>query len=269
MTAIRIVTVNTGKGDGPYRARLGLLVEQLQELRPDIVALQEAFRADGHGVDTTSELARALQMSMFYSPARGKEREFEGQPTWSDSGLALLSRRPWLTARTIVLPCDPRDGERIAQVGVTAVNGSPITVANLHLTHLRDCDELRALQLNLVLADSLLCEAPGPALVCGDFNTTFDGPVLGPLLAGSGPCDLRDTWLLGDGDTIRGTLPGYRAGDRCVDYILSLVRANAEHPRFTNSALALTRSSADGTLPSDHYAVTTCLHIQPEPRSEL
>ena len=41
-TGLRIVTINTGKCDGSYRARLRWLASELSRLVPDIIALQEA-----------------------------------------------------------------------------------------------------------------------------------------------------------------------------------------------------------------------------------
>lgn len=266
MDGIRIVTINTWKGDGPYHRRMHLLARQLAELAPDIVACQEAFVSEEAGADTPRLLAEELGMNLFFSPAREKVRVFEGREVRSVSGMALLSRRPWQTRESIPVPSDRRDGERVAQVGAMELAGVLLTIANLHLTHLADADELRRRQLATVLHHSSVAGGVGPILVCGDFNTTFDGPVIGPLLADSSCVNIRDAWAAGGGTGPRGTLVGRAAPGPCIDYILSMALDGRRHPRFTSSRLALDMpAEPGGILPSDHFAVTTILHPdQPE-----
>lgn len=266
MHGIRIVTINTGKGDGPYGRRLQLLANQLAEIAPDIVACQEAFVAEEAHADTPGMLAKALGMHLFFTPAREKLRRVEGREVHSISGLAMLSRLAWQSQGSIALPSDERDGERVAQVGQVGINGLAVTIANLHLTHLAHADELRARQLAAVLNHPTLATADAPSLVCGDFNTAFDGPVLGPLLESQPPARVRDTWELGGGGGPRGTLVSRGPSVPCIDYILSLATAGHGHPPFASSGLALHQPGvAGGIFPSDHFAVTTVLHLdQPE-----
>lgn len=261
MDAVRVVTINTDKGDGPYHARMRLIAAQLGELAPDIVACQEAFVSQEASASTPSLLAEALGMHLFFSPAREKTREFDGREVRSFSGMALLSRVAWQARETIPLPADSRDGERVAQLGRVELAGVQLTIANIHLTHLRDEDDLRARQLATALQHSGVANAAGPVLVCGDFNTAFDGPVLGPLLQSGSCVDIRDAWDDGGGTGPRGTLVHRGRGGPCIDYILSIARPGHGHPRFESSALALdTPKVPGGMFPSDHFAVTTVLH---------
>lgn len=263
MTSCRIVTINTGKCDGAYYRRMRVLIEQLAAIEPDVIALQESFRSDDVCGDTAGVLASALRMHAFYTPARRKERKFGEVMAMSESGMALLSRVPWSRTESVVLPMDPRDGERIAQVARLDLDGALVTFANLHLTHLREADDLRARQLGALLAHPLIESAQGPVIALGDFNTAADGPVLSPLIGGDTRFSVRDTWNLGGGSGERGTLVNPAAQGRCVDYILSIARDEAAHPRFSSSKMVLQEPDCDGNYPSDHFGVATTLELSP------
>jgi endonuclease/exonuclease/phosphatase family metal-dependent hydrolase len=262
-TAIRVVTINTGKCDGPYRARLRWLISELARLEPDIIALQEAFIADDGSAHTPRELAARLGMQVAVARARLKERICEGRPLTGWSGLALLGRRPWTRQDVLRLPADERDGERIALFGVTSSGGHELTIANTHLTHLRDADALRRTQLEAVLHHPLLRRTDGVRLLCGDLNTMPDGPVLSPYLAGTAQPRLLDTYLLGGGTEPRGTLtPRPNTPDPthnpCIDFILMPADGPDAAPSFRDSRVVLNRPRpATGIYPSDHYSVIT------------
>jgi endonuclease/exonuclease/phosphatase family metal-dependent hydrolase len=175
--------------------------------------------------------------------------------------MALLSRRPWSKVETVQLPEDPRDGDRVAQIGVLPWNGTMVIVANVHLTYLPDADALRRLQLDAVLSQFLLQRPSGVAVICGDFNTRPDGPVLAPLLAGSEGPDLRDAFVAGGGDPGASTLPSRKP--QRIDQILSLASAPEQHPVFSDSALVLNRRQpGTNVLPSEHFGVLTTIWIQ-------
>lgn len=110
---LRVVTINTGKGDGLYHRRIPWLVEQLAELSPAIIACQEVFVAAAAGAHTGQALAEGLAMHLAYSPARRKRRRLGERDVDSESGMALLSRKPWTAFETVTLPCDPRDRKSV------------------------------------------------------------------------------------------------------------------------------------------------------------
>jgi endonuclease/exonuclease/phosphatase family metal-dependent hydrolase len=202
-------------------------------------------------------------MHVAVARARFKERICEGRPLAGWSGLALLGRRPWTQQDVLHLPADERDGERIALFGVTSYSGHEITIANTHLTHLRDADALRRTQLEWVLRHPLLRRTDGVGLLCGDFNTTLDGSVLSPYLAGTEQPHLLDAYILGGGAEPRGTLtPRSNAPDPahslCIDFILTPADRPDTAPSFRDSRIVLNRPRPDtGIYPSDHYGVIT------------
>jgi endonuclease/exonuclease/phosphatase family metal-dependent hydrolase len=259
--ALRIITVNTAKCDGPA-ARIDWLAQEACELRPDILACQEVFREDGGPLDTFATLQNVLEMDAAWAPARYKPRLSEGRTATGWSGMALYSLQPWTYVDTLELPSDPLDGDRVAQVGLLELERFSVVVANVHLSHLRDAEDLRRVQLETVLQHPLLQMKQAMRIVCGDFNATPDSRLLQDVLHGTQYGDLRDAYLLGGGASDRWTLPardGESAG-RCVDYILSLASSADTHPMFTSSAVTFKRRHASlDVLPSDHFGMAVTL----------
>jgi endonuclease/exonuclease/phosphatase family metal-dependent hydrolase len=111
---MRLVTINTGKCDGPYDRRLELLGAGLSALKPDVVALQEAFVAADGSADTAGYLANHLGLHLSVVRARSKPRTIQGRTVVSDSNVALLSRERVLESEAWPLPSHPDDGQRVA-----------------------------------------------------------------------------------------------------------------------------------------------------------
>lgn len=260
---LRILTINTAKCDGPYRARIARLAGEISRLQVDVIACQEAFRDESGAHDTAAVLSSALGYDCHWAPARYKRRVCEGVEVAGWSGMALLSRRPFAYTDVMALPEDERDGERVAQIGLLEVGDTRIVIANVHLTHLPDAPDLRLAQLRDVLGHPLLRMQRVLRLVCGDFNMTLDTETLQAAAGGIGASSLQDAVLLGGqrADTARPTLPprGGRPGRR-IDYILSLADEATGHPIFTSPAVVLDQPDpVTGSLPSDHYGVAVTL----------
>ena len=247
-----VVTINTWKGEGAYRERLASLVEGLAELWPSVVALQESFVCAEGGADTARTLASALGMHLAFAPARRKPRLFQGAMRDSISGMALLSAREWTEAAAVRLPFDDRDGERVALIGRTSVCGGEVVVANVHLTHLRDADDLRVAQLARLFAHPLLSDADQPVLVCGDFNSAEAERLVRSALHGTGRTAV-DAWQVSGATGSRGSV----ANGACLDYIFSVAPEGRGHPPFEESAVVLDRPGSNGVCLSDHAGVMT------------
>ena len=179
---MRILTLNTWKCDGPYGLRLQAMAAGIQALDPDVVALQECFVSTDGQHDTVRYLSHALGLHAQWAPARRKLRWVQGQLVDSWSGMAVLSRHPALECVSLQLPSNPADGGRLAQVALLRLTaGTPLALANVHLSHLPDAaggTALRTQQLQAVLHGLSTRHGGQPQLVCGDFNATV--PALWP-----------------------------------------------------------------------------------------
>lgn len=204
---MRVVTLNTWKGDGAYAARLSAMARGLEDLAPDVVLLQEVLDAPALGLHTGHALGRHLGLNVVNLPLREKKRVVEGRSVDSRSGLAVLSRHPVRATLSIPLPSAPQDGERAALVVEINAPHGPTTVTNLHLTHLDD-PGLRRRQLE---AAQRVAKRPGTALIGGDFNAHVEAF----MLSGSGWRDCRSEL----GHAPRSTLVGQPDGP-CLDHLL-------------------------------------------------
>jgi endonuclease/exonuclease/phosphatase family metal-dependent hydrolase len=247
---LRVVTLNTWKCDGDYRARLPRMADGLRALDADLICLQEVFACAAPAADTAAWLAEALGMQAVAMPARHRPRAFEGPPVPSSSGLAILARTALPAAERIPLPSDPRDGERIAQAVRLETALGPLRVANLHLTHLRDGADLRRRQLEHLLAWAEDAPGAAPLVLAGDFNATPDAPELAPL-RGHRAAD----WGPDDPDRFPGTVPLGVPGrtPRPVDHVVLLHGAPAFAIRSRQRVLD--RADVAGGYASDHAGV--------------
>lgn len=256
---MRIVSINTGKGDYAYRRRIELLGSGLSALNPDLVLLQESLKSVDGRLDTTGALADRLGMHSSYAPARFKGRDVEEMllDTWS--GMGLLSRVAPDEIVPVVLPQDERDGERIALVA----RFGDLVIANLHLTHLRgeDASLLRRKQIETLLSSDLLLAAKH-VIIGGDFNTPLAS--IRDLLIGIGDWTAVDSF--GDSIEDRATAPISRpiTEGYCIDFIFALIRDNASAPSFADSRVVLGEADANGVYPSDHRGIMTTITFETE-----
>ncbi|MFZ4807074.1 MAG: endonuclease/exonuclease/phosphatase family protein [Hyphomicrobiaceae bacterium] len=256
---MRVVSLNTGRNEGLYHARMALIAEGLASLAPDIVLLQECFASADGAIDATRVIAARLGMESAHCPARLKVRHIGDAPMLSTSGLAVLSRHPIVATVVHDLPQSPRDGERKALVATVGVSGRLLRIVNLHLTHLavEEGDVLRQDQIAAVL-DALSSgpEAAVPALIGGDLNAEPGSDLV--------------RWLYNDsrcGDDPRGSAPrpatylgglvGARDPGKAIDYVVAF-NPVAAAGRLTVRAITVAMAEADaksGLMPSDHAAV--------------
>jgi endonuclease/exonuclease/phosphatase family metal-dependent hydrolase len=225
-STMRLVTLNTWKGDGAYRRRLIAMAEGLRSETPDIVLLQESLGAPEARLDTAAYLAETLGMDHVAWHGRRKRRMVEGQELDCTSGVAVLSRMPILASRIIALPSDPEDGERAA----LAARIGQVEYVSLHLTHLADGAALRRNQLETILRQIDI----GPSLLGGDFNAE--------------PASmLFDELQMADSRTLAGIAAVPTCEGRCIDHVMAV----GWLPRIDDVRLVLTEAH-DGVIPSDH-----------------
>ncbi len=234
---LRVLSLNTWKCDGEYRARIDALASYLPELSPDVMLLQEVFDASDAGLSTHERLAHALpEHSSHRVPAREKFRHFEGKRILSTSGLAIFVRGDIVSASIISLPTSPQDPDRVAQLIAVRNESEDFWVANVHLTHIPEHHDLRAEQ-TLALLRAL---PDGKVIVGGDFNATPSSQAVA-LLKTQMACapTLSTTTLVGDNEE----------SVRVVDY-LAWSGWPAENP-----SISAVFDGDRGPIVSDHLGI--------------
>jgi endonuclease/exonuclease/phosphatase family metal-dependent hydrolase len=257
-----LVTLNTWKCEGAYRQRLALAAKELNGLRPDVVALQECFQADGANADTANWLATHGGLHAARVQARRKHRAIEGSLVPSSSGTAMLCRQPWLTHQALPLPSNAADGGRVAQIVTLQAGQHTLRVTNLHLSHLPGTEgaELRALQLNAALKQLQSLGPAGATLLCGDFNGELSSPGIAEFMAS--PCGLVDTFSLA-GSAREATCFNDQGQGQVLDHVLlapSLSTCRVD-VRSAATVLRCDRPDVEGVTPSDHSGLMVQLNL--------
>jgi len=253
---VKIITINTWKCDGDYRTRIDLLAEQLQQLKPEIIACQECFCSND--TDTLKFLGDKLNMNAAFTSGRSKKRYFEGEWVDSQSGLGLLSVFPITVINECRLPSIPEDNDRkIQQAEISLPPGLKMLINNTHLTHLRDpkLKHLQAEALVTAVNNKNYCYN----IVCGDFNSPIDSD---ELTFFKSHANVIDCYTAGNGEEPRYSLADPYAQKKwiCIDHIFAApVNGNSHYPEFINSGIVLNEPDKKGLYPSDHFGITTKL----------
>lgn len=260
---LSIISLNTWKCDGDYDNRLEIMRSQLKKLNYSVIALQECFATTDYSYNTAQWIAEGLQMNCFFYPIRRKERLVHHQYLDSFSGLAILSKFPFDQKHVIDLPSTPEDPERAAIAITFLYNNVKITIANLHLTHIRNSTTIRNQQFKKIVTDDCMNDAKAIRLFCGDFNCEISSESLSEFF--KPPYNLKDTYDLGDGVQPCYTCPvtnHFPLEKRSkIDHIL-VAPFNHEYPSCQESQIELNNKDQKYQIyPSDHFAVSTKILI--------
>lgn len=253
-----ILTLNTWKGDGAYRTRLGLMTGQLKALNPDFVLLQEVLRGPAGGpFDTLAQLNQARPGHCSYLPMRRKKRQVEGQEVDSFSGMAIWSRFPIQQTLAAPLPSSPADGGRVGQWIQVDTGTTKVVLGNLHLSFLPDQADLQIAQLNAMLTLLPLLLPADWIVLGGDFNCTPEAPPL-QWLHHHPQWQVRDLF-----HALHPTLAGHTfitspQSGRRIDYLLALAPRAGTLPVPLNATMVMNQAE-NGLYPSDHFGVMATL----------
>ena len=184
---VRVLTYNL-LHDGPWSGfidngthleeRLDMAIRELEVLRPDIIALQEASDSRRHG-HVPHRIAEALGLHVAFAPATDRllgirllDRLIVGLLGFME-GSAILSRFPIADVEVYDLPrCARRWDPRILlRAGIDAPQGR-IQIFSAHAARGDDCQ----LQRIGELVDGW--RRRGPAILMGDLNAPEDSPTL-------------------------------------------------------------------------------------------
>ena len=173
---MRLISYNIHKGIGgrDRRYRLDRIVRVLEDLRPDLICLQEVDRnvSRSRHHDQPSELAEAL---------RAAEHLYQLNVRVKDGGYGnlILSRWPFRGAHQVSLRLKRRK-PRGAQLAVVETPEGPLHLVHWHLGL---AERERHWQARHLLGHELFRESEQlPTLVVGDFNDWLNTLARGPFL---------------------------------------------------------------------------------------
>lgn len=258
-----IVTLNTWKCDGKYEKRIELLIREIKELNPDIIAFQESFETVDQTYNTAKYVAKKCNFDYRYVRARRKDRLLNQKQYDSFSGLAILSKFAFQEHYYFDLPTNSSDGGRKMQLVTIKLSNKKVLLINCHLTFLKNAVSLRKQQLKYMLEVINNFEGYDAKLLCGDFNTTTQSEEIKNLFQTSH--SLKDTYETGGGNIEEAyTIMRNKGNDvfkSKIDHILSLSTCDDLHPRFKNAKIVFNiKDTQEGIYVSDHFGVyTTCV----------
>jgi endonuclease/exonuclease/phosphatase family metal-dependent hydrolase len=233
--ALAVLTYNMHHGQGIDGVLdLERTARVIESSGADVVALQEVdknFDPRSNWVDQPAWLAQRLGMHVSFAANLDWDPPAPDRPR-RQYGTAVLSKHPILASRNTFLPLYPGQEQRSLLEVTVDVGGTPVRIANAHLTN--DNDAERQEQATKVV--ELLAGSAEPVVLAGDFNAT---PAAAPIktLTAVYP----DSWAeagSGAGYTHSSLLPIKR-----IDYLL-------HSGQLTTSEIRVIR-----TLASDHLPV--------------
>lgn len=185
MEHFRIATYNIHKGRGlDGRVRIERIARVLEQIQPDIVALQEVVSHEGRSIQ--DHQAGFLADRLGYGFAIGQTRQHRG----GIYGNVTLSRWPIHSSRHVDLSVPRREERGVLRTDI-AENGSILHVFNVHLGTAHR--ERRTQAVRLIDEDLLRAiDISGPRVVLGDFNEWTHGLVTRTLSSEFHLTNLRD-----------------------------------------------------------------------------
>jgi exonuclease III len=162
----RVVTLNLEQDHKRWRARCRLIIEEIDRLKPDIIAFNE--------VSVPLQSARSLQKAA--AELAGIEYNLVQQTRVN--GLSKVEGEALLTRFSVVETgnLDYQARDMVALVARIMVGGMPLDAYVTHLYMSRGDDSLRLFQVQQLLAWIDTRDDVSERIVCGDFNAEPDAP---------------------------------------------------------------------------------------------
>jgi endonuclease/exonuclease/phosphatase family metal-dependent hydrolase len=246
---LRIATLNLEQDHKCWDLRRELIVAQLVELNPDILALNE--------IHLPTQTGRWLQRTA--AERTGQKYTLLQQSKVGDDGRtqaeALLTRFPVIETASL----DYRSHDCVAQVARFEIEGRQLDVYVTHLIAARVDESARQYQVTQLLEWTRTRNDADFSVVCGDFNAAPDQPSIRLMSAAYRATQMQPTAFTPlrepDGEP---THPEWARFDRCIDYIWI-----SESIKIQASGLCFNQPAKDNRelWPSDHVGVWADLEI--------
>ncbi len=248
--SFRVATLNLEQDHKRWSARRELIVDQLEHLQPDVLALNEVCIP----LQTGRYLQQAATQRLGVDYNLLQQSRVNGLSQVDGEG--LLTK--FLVKETANFDYRARDS--VVQVARLEVEGHLVDVYVTHLYQSRGEDSLRLYQVQQLLDWINSRDDVAARIVCGDFNATLDMPSAQLMSRAFRPTQTQPT-AFPPLQEVDGSVshPNWERFDRCIDYIWV-----AGPLQVKGSGLCFnTPSTTDITLwPSDHVGVWADLEIE-------
>jgi len=281
--ALRVLTLNLWGENGSWQGRIGLLLDRLAALAPDVIGLQEVREVPGRVPNQAAEIAGRFGWNHVFAPSTAWGGGHEG--------LAIVSRFPIGAHEAQPLPHSTETEGRIilsARIDAGAPFASPVWVHTTHLSFRET--EGRKREDQVLFIDKVVAAHANDnvQVVMGDFNTPPDSDEL-RWLTGMTTLDGRrvayqDTWArsnaIGSGG---GSLAGvtwaslnpyvglmhWLRPDRRLDYIFTTQvrrdRRGTVHGAWVVLDEPGETAAGERVFVSDHFGVVADVQMVAEP----
>lgn len=249
--------------------RLEIMLEELQALDVDILALQEASTGNGRG-HVAERLAARLGFHAVYAPASFRlfaSERMNAVANWVmnlTEGPAIISRFPIVSWKAYDLPrCGRFTDPRALLCAELNTPWGVVAVCSTHTSGI-PCHTESIMRLTNSRRGAL------PLLLMGDFNAPENSPAITVLTQGAGFIDTFRVVNPGIvGETVWQQVYVTRpTAFRRVDYVFLALGSDLPMHVFSSRVVLNTpKQQLDGRVlwPSDHYGVFTEFHIAPRP----
>ncbi|MGH3925333.1 MAG: endonuclease/exonuclease/phosphatase family protein, partial [Pseudonocardiaceae bacterium] len=258
MSTLHLLTWNIWGKNADWKSRETALLAAITDVRPDIIAIQEAWSEPG-GVTQTLRIADAQGLG---------HRIQEDQPApIRHHGLGLISRWPITTHQVLTLPAGGQpDEHRIALRTTIASPSGDLPLITTHLNRRLDHTAVRQAQVRHLAETTAEADNHDgwPTVLCGDFNAIPDSDEIRMLTGLTTPpvtgVVFQDAWTTaGDGS------PGHtwshdnphaareRLGSARIDYLF--VRWHPDRRGTIRHATTIPGRHGD-TWASDHFGLS-------------
>ena len=207
---LRIATLNLEQNHKCWQARRELIIQQLDDLRPAILALNEIHIPEQTGRWLQRSAADRLNLSyaLLQQSKVGEDSHTQAE--------GLLTRYPVIETANL----DYRSHNCVALVARFEIDGRILDVYVTHLIAARVADAARQYQAEQLLEWMQTRRDADFSVVCGDFNAAPDQPSIRLMSAALRPTQTQPTAftpLQEPGGS--PTHPEWERFDRCIDYL--------------------------------------------------
>lgn len=197
MSPISVDSTDTVAGD-TFDARLALVVEEMQDFRPDVIGFSEAAWTEAHG-SAVAKLSVALKMEpifvqanpWFASQTEAQNKDLARQIGFDEGELILVRSDRWVVAGATPTWLNPRTSETEgrAALHVKLRGPEPAREIDVFITHLTGGgDRVRELQARGFADFVARQRGTGPAVVMADLSAGPESAAYAAI-AGTGLLD--------------------------------------------------------------------------------